>query len=143
MATRIQGLLMLMAACILQPEAGAKTAVVQAKLVESASPLRIVEFTLPGGASEVLYAKLRGYADKFGFAIRIAPTTPDSQRVLIEMWREEIRLLGLNAERPSSYTIAFYKNIGIGQVPDKFLDQLVSELTESLEEIKGLTFTTR
>ena len=89
-----------------------------------------------------LFDQLRKFSDKHAFAIRIAPTRPEGKNFLIQLWREDIKLVMVNPFEEGKYRIYFYKN-SIYAVPEDILNLLVLELKGFLTETSGVIVTER
>lgn len=105
---------------------------------ESQLPLRKLVVTLNKAQHEAFFEQLRKFADRRGFAIRIAPTTPSGEDFSIEMWRSDFKIFGANPFDPGEFKIGIYDNDAKG-VPAEYLDALVAELKSFLAEVPTAT----
>jgi len=110
---------------------------------EAAAPIRIVEITIDESQQEELFTQLRKYADEWRYAIRIAPTSTSSRRFLIQMWREDIKLIGVYPSDPGELKLGFYYTNPAIPVPDLFFDTEIRDLRGFISEIPGATLTAR
>lgn len=105
---------------------------------DSQSPLRTVRFSIDPEAREELAAALGRYAEQHAFAIRIGHSDPSGDHVLIQMWREDVKLIGVNPFELGEYRASFYLT-GSKSVPDPVLDSLVIALGEELASVRSLS----
>jgi hypothetical protein len=110
---------------------------------EGGAPIRIVEITINESQQEELFAQLRKFADEWAYAIRIAPTSSSSGRFLIQMWREDIKLIGVYPSDPGELKIGFYYTYPAIPVPKILFDREISDLRNFISEIPGSTLTVR
>ena len=78
------------------------------------------------------------YAEQHAFAMRIGQSDPSGDDVLIQMWREDVKLIGVNPFEPGEYRVSFYLTGG-GTVPDAVLDSLVNSLGRELASVPSLS----
>jgi hypothetical protein len=101
-------------------------------------PIHSITITITKGTKEALFNRLRHFADTYGFAIRIAPITPDGEQFGVQMYQEDIKMLGNNALDTEEVFIGFYPN-GENQVPAVYLNKLVDGLKEAVKGLPGAT----
>jgi len=115
--------------------------------IENASyeklPRRRLVITIEKSQQEELFTQLRKFADKGGFAIRIAPITSSSEDFSIELWREDIKIFGANPFIPGEFRLGFYDTDGAYPYPasESILDDLESDLKSFIGEIPNVTIT--
>lgn len=107
---------------------------------ESQLPLRKLTVVLGKTGHEALFAHLRKFADKHGFAIRIAPNTATGGDFSIAMWRSDFKILGANPFEPGTFKIGIYDNDAEG-VPKEYLNMLFADLKTCLGQIRTATVT--
>jgi hypothetical protein len=66
--------------------------------------------TVPDGMREQFFGRLQQFASTHGFAIRIAPTTPDGDHVGVDMSREDVEIHGASVWSPEAFDISFYQS---------------------------------
>ena len=105
-------------------------------------PRRKFIITIERRQQEELFSQLKKFADKGGFAIRIAPITPSGEDFSIEMWREDIKIFGANPFNPGEFRIGFYDTDGAYPypAPEWALDDLENDLKSFIGEISNATF---
>ncbi|TKB18693.1 MAG: hypothetical protein E5V75_08970 [Mesorhizobium sp.] len=101
-------------------------------------PLHKITFTLPEDTKDAFFRQLRQFADTYGFAIRIAPITPDGEQFGVQMYQESIKLLGDNALDTKEVFIGFYQQ-GENAVPAPYLTRLVDGLKQAVQAVPGVT----
>src|SRR5688572_10839171 len=57
--------------------------------------VRVVRITIDPNQQEQLFTELRKFADKWGYAIRIAPLDPHGKNFTVQMWLADMHLSGL------------------------------------------------
>lgn len=107
---------------------------------ESELPLKKFVVTLDAGQRESLFEEFKRFADKQGFAIRIAPVRPDGEHFLVEMWRSDFKILAVNSEEPSRFKVGVYDNDSQG-VPQSYVESLVIDLKVSIGNVQGVAIT--
>ena len=110
---------------------------------EVESPIRSVTITIDESQQEELFDQLRKFADKWRYAIRIAPTDQFGQDFLIQMWREDIKVIGVYPSDPGELKIWFYYTNPASPVPERFFDEEISDLKSFISEIPGATLTVK
>jgi hypothetical protein len=108
---------------------------------ESESAVRAVYFMVKSDARDRFFDQLRKFADENAFAIRIAPVRPDHQHFLIQLWREDIKGIGVNSGDPEKYVVAFFYNSEREAVVASAIHRLADNLTSSLTSVNGVTAT--
>ncbi|WP_444941311.1 hypothetical protein ACJJI3_01905 [Microbulbifer sp. ZKSA004] len=83
--------------------------------------------------------RIETFADSNAFAIRSAPTRPNSSSSLTQFWREDIKIIGVNPFDPNIYKFRFYKNDDAPVVPES-LKQLVREIKGVAKNLEGASF---
>lgn len=103
----------------------------------SEEPIQKVTFTVEKRVREDFFDQLRKFADRHAFAIRIAQNTPDGESFVIQMWREDLKVVSTNSFDPTSFSIYAYKNSPLALPPNQ-LDFLIGDLKRSLGEVRGV-----
>jgi hypothetical protein len=93
----------------------------------SEDPALTERFTIDRLFRDRFLAAIRKYADEQAFAIRIAPSDPSGEHLLIQLWREDVKIIGVNPFKPEEFRISFYRNCG-----EPLPEAQVSALAESL-----------
>ncbi len=91
------------------------------------APLHLTKVTVENGKQDAFIRHLRSFADKHGFAIRVAPVRPGGKHIIVEMWREDFKILAVNPFDPCDYEIGIYANDSYPSI-QKHADALMSEL---------------
>jgi len=105
------------------------------------APVRKVDITLLQSQHDQLFEQFRNFAAKHAFAIRISQTDPTGKDFLVQMWRDDVRIIGSDSEDPGLFEIGFYNTYEERPVPENVFDYLVEELRGFIEEIPDTTFT--
>ena len=105
------------------------------------APVRKVDITLEQKQHDQLFEQLRNFAGKHAFAIRISQTDPTGEDFLVQMWREDIRIIGSDSGDPGLFEMGFYNTYDERPVPLRVFDELIADLEELIVEIPNTTFT--
>mgnify|MGYP000167919623 CR=1 FL=1 len=87
---------------------------------------------------ELLFGKMQRFAEEQGFAIRIAPTSPSGEDYIVEMWREDIKIIALNSFDPGVFRIGFFDTDSAISTPEWALNSLVSDFKGVIDDIPGV-----
>jgi hypothetical protein len=106
---------------------------------DSQSAVRAVYFTVKLDARDRFFDQLRKFADANAFAIRIAPVRPDHQHFLIQLWRDDIKGIGVNSGGdPGKFVIAFFHNSEPEAAIVFAINRLADNLAISLTSVNGV-----
>jgi hypothetical protein len=100
------------------------------------TPIRIITIKLSEGTRDQFLDLVRKFAETYAFAIRIAPTRPDMTHFLIQLWREDLKAIGLNSIEVDTFQIGFYQN-GSHPVNMADVDRASDGLKEAVSKIPG------
>ena len=106
---------------------------------DSQVPIRVVAISVQKSDRDAFFEQLKKFSDKHAFAIRIAPVRPDGEHFIVQMWREDIKGIGVNSIDPAAFEIGFYENSRHPVSAEK-LDTLLSDLKNIIGEVKGVSF---
>lgn len=105
-------------------------------------PVRVLTVTMAEQSLPAFLDHLRKFADANGFALRTAQTSSDAAHVLAQLWREDIKGIGVNTSDTNTvgiaYSIFLYRNCN-DAVPDSAFDGVVSQLHDTFSQIEGVT----
>jgi hypothetical protein len=104
------------------------------------APVRSVDITLAQNQHDQLFEQFRKFATKHAFAIRISQTNPTGEDFLVQMWREDVKIIGVDSSDPGLFEIWFYNTYEERPVPLRVFDELIDELRALVEEIPNTTF---
>lgn len=104
-------------------------------------PIRKVWVTLAQNQHDQFFEQLRKFADKHAFEILISQTDPSGENFLVEMWREDIEVIGVDSGDPGLFKISFFNTSEERPVSSEVIDQLIVDLKGFIEEIPNTTFT--
>jgi len=104
-------------------------------------PRRTIVVKIEMDQQEMLFDKLRSFAEYEGFAIRIAPTTPSGIDYIVQMWREDVNILALNDIEPREFRIGLFDTDSAVSIPEWAVSSLKSKLISYLKEIPNVTIT--
>jgi len=104
-------------------------------------PIRVVTVTIDQGQRELLFYQVQKFADKWRYAIRIAPLNSMSEDFRVDMWRYDIKVLGAYSNDYGELHLAFSYTESTRPVPERYFDEEVSDLKSFIDEIPNATFT--
>lgn len=89
---------------------------------------------------EEFFNLLNDFSYQEGFAIRIAPTSPNGDSFIIEMWREDIKIIALNNFEKERFSISFYDTDSSSPyiLPYWALDALINHFVNFINDIDGI-----
>ena len=99
-------------------------------------PLRTYIFRLAPGTRPLLFAKLRDYAEVFGFNVDIGASDPQDIGYNVVMKRADLEIIGGNPWEPLAFDMGYYAQPG-SNVSDAVLDTLTGDLKQMIEQIPG------
>lgn len=102
--------------------------------------VRDVQITIDTSQQEELFSQLQNFADKWGYAIRIAPLDPNGKSFSVQMWRSDVKLSGLYPNDPATLNIGFFYTNPAIPVPIRYIDEEINDLEGFIREIPGATF---
>jgi hypothetical protein len=104
-------------------------------------PVRTVRVTMAKGTLNGMTNQLHRFADANGFTFQMGQTAPDPERVVVEMLREDVKVIGVNASDTGAADITFaiflYRN-GDGSAPEQIFDDAAVKLSKTLSEAEGV-----
>lgn len=107
------------------------------------APIRKVNLTLAQDQHDQLFEQLREFADTHAFAIRISQTDPTGKHFLVQMWREDVEVIGVDSVAPGLFKIGLYNTDEDHPVSLQVVDELIVDLERFIREIPNITFTVK
>jgi hypothetical protein len=102
-------------------------------------PRRLVTVIINQSQQDELFVRLRKFADKWGYAILITPTS-QSGLFRVDMWRSDIKVGGVYSAEFGELQIAFSYTESRRPVPERYFDEEVSDLKSFISQIPNATF---
>jgi hypothetical protein len=91
-------------------------------------------------ARNAFLGEVTKFANKEMFAIRTSEPRGDGVHFLVQMWREDVKIIILNPfDDPTQFSCAFYLT-GTEPVPDQVIEALANHLTGDLSLVPGVVF---
>jgi len=97
--------------------------------------------TIDPSQRDVLFAQTRKFADKWRYAIRIAPTVEGYADFDVAMWRDDMKIFGLYKNDTGELIIAFSYTDPTRPVPDRYFDQEIDDLKSFINQIPNVRIT--
>jgi hypothetical protein len=104
-------------------------------------PRRTIVVKIETTQQEKLFDVMRKFADDQGFAIRIASTSPSGANFIVEMWREDTKIIALNSFDPGTFSIDFFDTDSAIKSPEWALNSLVSDFKSYINEVPNVAVT--
>lgn len=104
-------------------------------------PKRRIAVTIKNGQQMELFNQFQKFSDEQGFAIRIAPTTPSGEDFMVQMWRQDVKILVLNSFDPEVFTIYFSDTDRVSPTSEWAYSDLVNDIKSYIIEIPNVIIT--
>lgn len=105
-------------------------------------PIRSVYLAIAEGAQHEFVEQLKRFADANAFAMRLGETHPQGDHILVQMWREDIKVIVVNPFDPREFRVSFYENSAEPVVAES-LSSLVDNFRSLVGLVRGATFLER
>lgn len=102
---------------------------------------RTLRVTIDQEQWPTLFDQFRQFADKWRYAIRIAPLDPNKNSYEVELWRTDMRLMAFmdTGFDEGRVQIHFYDTNRTISVPEQHYDEEVNDLMNILHEIPNVS----
>jgi hypothetical protein len=84
----------------------------------SQAPLLTRHYAVAASARPAFFEAIDLFAHQEAFAIRIAPNSPGGDSFTIQLWREDIKAIGVNSQNSSQFNVYFYANNRVTPLPE-------------------------
>jgi len=104
-------------------------------------PIEVVVVTVPAASRNAYFDAIRRFADTFGFAQRIGVTNPDGPNFVIQLYREDFKIIGANGSgsEVTRFRIPFYFTRNNEDAPNPgAVKKLRRDLVRILKQIDGI-----
>ena len=114
-----------------------------ASSIDPGNPIRKLRVSFDRSQFLNFIHQLHVLADEYSFAIRAGYSSPDPEDVLVQMQREDVRIIGYNSS-PAGESVVVFK-IGIynntdKKLPDLLLDNIIGDMKRAVGGIASLVF---
>jgi hypothetical protein len=93
-----------------------------------------------GDARDAFLGEVTKFAEKEAFAIRTSQPRQDGEHFLVQLWRQDVKIIILNPfDDPTEFSCFFYQT-GTEPVPGEVVDELAKHLRGELGLISGVSF---
>lgn len=103
-------------------------------------PVRKAVIKIQEDQFDLLFDQVRAFADKYGFAVRIAPTAPTGKDFIVELWREDFKILAANPFDNGTFRVSIFNILG-REVEESHIDDVVEALKKYTLKVEGAEFT--
>ena len=108
---------------------------------ESENPRFSQSVAIPTGSREQFFEAIRAFSAKNDFAYRIAPSNPGTGSYLVQLWRDDIKLVAVNSLTPTEFTYYIYDTCSCGpSLPQSQLLAVAGELRQAISQVKSAKF---
>ena len=97
-------------------------------------PIKKILIEVKKSQRDVFFDEIKSFAEKHGFAVRIAPTTPSGDDFIVEMRREDFKILGVNTFDPERFQIGLYKD-GAQKIPSVYINSLLNDFDRAMVSV--------
>jgi hypothetical protein len=104
-------------------------------------PRKVVTIVIDQNQRDDLFIQLEKFAEKWQYAMRIAPTDPSNEYFRVDMWRSDIKILGAYLSNSNTFQTAFFYTESTRPVPKRYLDEEAEDLETFISQIPGATIT--
>lgn len=105
------------------------------------TPIRKLDIILGQYQHGEFFEQLRKFADKHGFKILITQTDPSGENFLVEMWRADVEIDGLDSGDPGLFLLDFYNANEERPASLEDVDELIADLKAFISEIPNIQIT--
>jgi hypothetical protein len=102
-------------------------------------PIRKLVVSFEQEQLDSFFEQIREFSQQNAFAIRIAPTSPTGKDFIIELWREDFKILGANPFDIGTFKFGIYNIFG-REIDEEYVDEIVNELRVYSLKVKNATF---
>jgi hypothetical protein len=105
------------------------------------TPGRVVNITIDQSQQEELFAQLEKFAEKWRYAIRIAPVFEGSDDFHVGLWRTDMKAIGAYLSSSRQLQLAFSDTESTRPTPAEHFEEEIRDLKIFIYEIPNATFT--
>jgi len=104
-------------------------------------PIRSMEITIDPIRRNDFFDAIKFFAEKHGFAIRIAKIHPDYEDYTIQMYRSDYKLYGSNPFLAEVFDLSFYEmGPHTREIPSSYLDLLMNDFKNIITGVPNSKF---
>ncbi len=104
-------------------------------------PGRVMNITIDRSQQEELFTQLQKFADKWRYAIRIAPVFEGSDTFHVGLWRTDMKAIGAYFSSSGELQLAFTDTESTRPTPAQYFEEEIQDLKHFINEIPSSTFT--
>src|SRR5262245_53242769 len=102
---------------------------------------RVVNITIDESQQEELFAQLQKFAEKWQYAIRIAPVFEGSDTFHVGLWRTDMKAIGAYFSASGELQLAFTDTESTRPTPDQYFEEEIQDLKNPMDNRPSSTFT--
>jgi len=104
-------------------------------------PIRSLRVTIDENQREELFDQLRKFAEKHGFKISIRDSGLSDELFVVDMRRDDIKIISRNPFDPRIFRVSFYNKYPALPTSQETVDDLVNDLKAFISEIPNVKIT--
>ena len=101
---------------------------------DSELPIRKILIEVKTNQRDVFFYEIKAFSEKHGFAVRVAPTTPSGDDFIIEMRREDFKIIGVNTFDSEKFQLGVYKN-EMQEIPATYINSLLDDFDSAMVSV--------
>jgi hypothetical protein len=105
-------------------------------------PGRVVNITIDQSQKEELFTQLEKFADKWRYAIRIAPVFEGIDDFRVGLWRADMKVIGVYLSTSGELKLVFSDTESTRPTPAQYFEEEIQDLKTFIDEIPNATFWT-
>ena len=102
--------------------------------------VRIVTVTIRPDNKDELFARLQKFADKWGYAVLIAPNYSNGSEYIVKLYRIDMKMTGSYFADSGILKLGFYNTTPRDRNPQSFFDNELDDLKNLISEIPSSTY---
>lgn len=99
-------------------------------------PIKTLRFTVAEQSHAAFVDEVEGFARANGFHTRVGKPTPAERAVTIQMWREDLKVIGVNPFDPSEFRLSFYSSSE--HADSALVERLAENLVDQTTSVAGV-----
>jgi hypothetical protein len=104
-------------------------------------PIAITHVYVELGSRGAFLEKIREFADHNSFALRATPANYQDDQLLIQLWRDDIRIIGTNPFSSTGFSFGFYELREDVKISSMGLQTLRNDFHAIFVDLKGVQIT--
>jgi len=108
---------------------------------ESETPRFSLSVSIGKNSREQFFSAIRSFSESHAFAYRIAKSDRNGEHYLVQLWREDVKLVAVNPFSATEFQVDIYNTCTCEPtLPQSQVLALGAELRQSISQVKSATF---